>query len=169
MRRDSVKRRCEDALRGVDLPRPFSIDKLCDVVAERRGRPLRLIPKATDAGPCGLWVAFDDVDYVFYEPGTSDLHRDHIIAHELGHLLCEHEKAQIGEGGLLQALFPHLSPALVSRVMGRTTYSALEEQEAELLATLMLQRAGRPALGHSGPHAATLDRVSEALGGGPVW
>lgn len=169
MGRDSVQRRCEDALRGLELPRPFSIDKLCDLVSERRGRPLRLIPKATDAGPCGLWLAFDDVDCVFYEPGTSELHRDHIIAHELGHLLCEHEKAQIGDEGLLRALFPHLSPDLVSRVMGRTTYSAREEQEAELLATLILERGGRPAQSRRGPHAATLDRVWDALGGGPGW
>jgi hypothetical protein len=164
-----VKRRCEHALRGLELPRPFTIESLCGVVSERRGRPLRLIPKATNAGPCGLWVAFDDLDCVFYEPGTSELHRDHIITHELGHLLCEHEKGQIEDAGLLQALFPHLSPALVSQVMGRTTYSVREEQEAELFATLVLERSGRPTPFQRGPHAATLDRLSEALGGGPAW
>ena len=34
---------------------------------------------------------------------------------------------------------PHLSPELVRRVLGRTTYSEVEEQEAELLASLQKQ------------------------------
>lgn len=39
---------------------------------------------------------------------------------------------------------PNLSPELVRRVLGRTTYTEVEEREAELVATLLAQRVVRP-------------------------
>jgi hypothetical protein len=54
------------------------------------------------------------------------------------------------------SLMPHLPPDLIRNVLGRTVYSEPDEREAELVASLILQRArrrtrrGRPASrGHS--------------------
>ncbi len=165
MGRRTIRARCERALDGIDVPRPFDVDSLCAAVSARRGRPLRLLPKPVEAGPCGIWIAFEHVDVVYYEAGTSALHQNHIVAHELGHLLCGHEASGLDSPDLLATLFPNLSPALVASVMGRTTYSTVEEQEAELIATLLLERSGagpRPPAPASDP---ALDGLAVALGG----
>jgi hypothetical protein len=163
--RRTIRARCERALDGIDVPRPFDVDSLCAAVSARRGRPLRLLPKPVEAGPCGIWIAFEHVDVVYYEAGTSTLHKNHIIAHELGHLLCGHNASGLESPDLLATLFPNLSRALVASVMGRTTYSTVEEQEAELIATLLLERSGlndRPSV----PAAdRRLDGLAAALGG----
>jgi len=80
------------------------------------------------------------VDYVFYEAETSQLHREHIILHELGHLLCEHQPTEVLDEEVVAQLLPDLNPAVVYRVLGRTTYTAIEEQEAEMLASLVRGR-----------------------------
>ena len=68
------------------------------------------------------------------------MHREHIILHELGHLLCEHQPTEVIDQEVVAQLFPHLNPAVVQRVLGRTTYTAIEEQEAEMLASLVRGR-----------------------------
>lgn len=75
----------------------------------------------------------DDVIYV--EEKTSRLHRDHIVLHEIGHLLRDHP----GPGGAhpLARVLPDLSPELIERLLTRTAYTTDEEQEAELIASLI--------------------------------
>jgi len=111
----------------------------------------------SQTGPCGVWVAGPAADYIFYEEGTSPLHREHIILHELSHLLCGHDAAPVLEVEFTQVLFPHLRPDLVQTVLRRAAYSSEQEQEAELLASLILERvASSPPAGASGldPEAA---------------
>ncbi|MFJ8313015.1 MULTISPECIES: ParH-like protein [unclassified Streptomyces] len=120
----------------MELPVPFDAFRLAETVARRRGRPIDLMPAAWQPGvPCGLLVTAEVADYIVYAADTSPLHQQHILVHELSHLLCEHD------GALSTGLVPHLSPELVGRVLGRTVYSQPQEQEAELLASLVLQRA----------------------------
>ena len=126
------------------MPTPFDVHAFSQVVARRRGRPLHLLAKTTTAGPCGVWLAMPGADYVFYEDSTSALHRDHIILHERGHLLRDHSASEVMDDEVLRELLPSLDLTVVRRLMGRTTYTAVEEQEAEMMATLVLQRAGRP-------------------------
>ena len=136
----SIRRQCEGALEGVRVPNPFDINDFCRIVSSRRGRALHLVPKQTRLGPCGVWLCLPDVDYVFYEAETSQLHREHIILHELGHLLCEHQPTEVIDDELIAQLFPHLNPTVVHRVLGRTNYTAVEEQEAEMVASLVRNR-----------------------------
>jgi hypothetical protein len=75
-------------------------------------------------------------DYVFFENATSPLHREHIILHELGHLLRDHAPKEIIDNRVLRLLLPTLDIDVIRRVMGRTSYSAVEEQEAEMIASL---------------------------------
>lgn len=164
-----VRRSCQLILRDVDIPEPFEVDAFARAVSRRRGRRLHLAPKGTDLGPCGVWLALPDVDYVFFEAGTSGPHREHIILHELGHLLSDHQVSQVLDDRTLNALLPSLDPAMVRRVLGRTSYSAIEEQEAEMIATLVLERAGRaprPRRRTGKPElSAVLDRLESTLSG----
>ncbi|MGK5629356.1 ImmA/IrrE family metallo-endopeptidase [Streptomyces sp. URMC 123] len=131
-------------MRQLEIPSPFDVRVLCDRVAERSGRPIHLAPVSLPTqGPCGLWVSTDEVDFIFYEEQTSRFHQEHIIAHELGHLLCDHHAAEIMSEESSRLILPNLDPGMVERVLQRTHYSAVEEQEAELIASLILQEANR--------------------------
>jgi len=165
----SVRRRCESTLRTVTIPDPFEVNEFAAVVSGRRGRRLELLPKQTSAGPCGVWVALRDVDYVFYEPDTSALHRDHIVVHELGHLLRQHEPTECVDDGVLRELFPGLSADMVKRVLGRTSYNDVEEQEAEMIASLVSEQVHRrellkPSNADSDTDIGLVDRLQSTLG-----
>jgi hypothetical protein len=142
-----LRDRCRQLLAGVTIPTPFDIHAFCDHIATQRGRPIRLFPIASGLTPCGLWAATESTDYIFYETSTSPLHRDHIVLHELSHMLCDHRPAPAMDDELAHQLFPDLNASLVQRVLARSVYSANEEREAELLASLIrehVDRSGQP-------------------------
>jgi hypothetical protein len=166
----TLRQRCERLLREVEVPEPFDVRVFADAISRRRGRPLRLLAKSSPIGPCGMWLALPETDLVFYEAATSRLHREHIIVHELAHLLAAHEPGEPLDAALLSSLLPSLDPSVVRRVLARTTYSAVEEQEAEMIASLVLAHAGRtiserPSDSEAPLDAEVLGRLQSALGG----
>lgn len=154
----SLRKRCENILGHLDLTRPFSLDALCNRIAEQRGRPIRLHPlprEAAESGVCGLWVGTASIDYVFYEAQTTPLHREHIVLHELGHILFGHHSldGEEADGG-------------APTVLGRTNYTTRQEQEAEMLASMIRIRtvnAGPPSAARPG---GILARLESAMGYG---
>jgi hypothetical protein len=56
---------------------------------------------------------------------------------------------------------------MIRRVLGRTSYSAAEEQEAEMIASIVLERTGRRAVRPPPPtrHDEVIDRLTVTLGG----
>lgn len=153
-----LRRRCLARLRDLPLPAPFDVHELCQRVAARRGRPIRLLPVAGLTGVCGLWIATGTTDLICYERDTTRPHQDHIILHELSHVLCHHYPVTT-PGHDTSALFPDLDPAMVRAVLGRAGYAAAEEREAETLASLIRQRATTRAQGtlHARLHDALDD------------
>ncbi|MER6390833.1 hypothetical protein ACFXEL_26480 [Streptomyces sp. NPDC059382] len=152
----SLRKRCENILGHLDLTHPFSLDSLCARMEEQRGRPIRLHPlprEAAESGVCGLWVGTARVDYVFYEAQTTPLHREHIVLHELGHILFGHHSLEGEE-----------SDGHAPVVLGRTNYTTRQEREAEMLASMIRMRAvgpgPRPGTAHRGP----LARLESAMG-----
>jgi hypothetical protein len=91
-----LRRICAARVEALDLPFPFDVHKLCKSVERARGRMIHLVPRTLPAGsPSGLCVSTNVGDYIFYESQTSALHQEHIILHEVGHLLCEHRAASV--------------------------------------------------------------------------
>lgn len=149
-----LNRHCRRLADTLPLPVPFDLDRLIDAVAARRGRRIDVVPVATGPdAPCGLLATTDEVDYILYADDTSPLHRQHILLHELAHLLCDHHKTPAATAVESAELLTKLPPALVRRVLGRTVYSQPQEQEAELLASLILCRARRAAPDPAPPDA----------------
>jgi hypothetical protein len=135
--------RCRARLAELDLPRPFDVAEFADRIGRDRGRPLVRIAHALPVdGPRGLCLSTRDADYIVYEQATTPVHQEHIVLHEISHLLCGHAGGQSLGTEHARRLFPSLDPAVVGRVLGRTSYSTEEEQEAELLAS-MIQQATR--------------------------
>ena len=169
---EGLRRRCERRLRGIRIPNPFDLDAFCTEVEARRGRPLlrRAVPGLSSGAPCGLWIGTGQADHVFYDPGTSPLHAEHIVLHEVAHILMGHALSSPGVGQLapsepepdggdsaLARLLPDLDPATVTRVLGRVSYSTAQEREAEMMASLIRGRSARPP-------RTTLGRVADAFG-----
>ncbi|MFE1444417.1 hypothetical protein [Streptomyces sp. NPDC058739] len=130
---------CTDLVKGLDLPEPFEINTLVDQLQQRRGRAISLVPMALppDRGPCGMWVATPDVDYIVYQKHTWRTLQIHIVLHEIGHMLCEHEATPAEHDEVSRLLLPTIDPALVRVVLGRTSYDRDEEKAAELVASLI--------------------------------
>ncbi|MFF4779072.1 hypothetical protein ACFY05_40260 [Microtetraspora fusca] len=146
-------RKCERIVGRLSIPAPFDSDLFISALAEQRGRIVELVPMPGGATQCGALIATDDADYIFYATSTTRLHQEHILLHEVGHLLCGH----IGDAkleSLPKLLLPNLSGDLVRRVLGRTDYSGAEEQEAELVASMIARRARRRLAGSVAPELA---------------
>ncbi|MDG4830873.1 ImmA/IrrE family metallo-endopeptidase [Solwaraspora sp. WMMD1047] len=130
---------------GLRIPTPFDAAALCARVGDCLGQPIRLVGVPMPAGaPFGLTLFTDNGHIIAYEQGTSRVHQDHIIAHELGHVLLDHRSYAVDDETAAQLLMPTLRPAMVHQVLNRTgAYSRQEEQEAEMMATILLEEASR--------------------------
>jgi hypothetical protein len=168
----ALHKRCEQRLRDLPLPSPFDIQAFCQVVAQGRNRPIMLHAMSSGLGACGVWVASLTRDYIFYEEETGPLHQQHIILHELSHLLCSHTPTPVTDAEISEVLFPYLRPEVIRSLLRRAAYSTEEEQEAELLASLILGQV--TAARFLGPEAAApsadefLGRLELALDGDHV-
>ncbi|MGI5467483.1 hypothetical protein [Streptomyces sp. CA-132043] len=138
-----LRRRCESVIAGITLPEPFSARELCDQLKAERERPLQLLPLPTPTvpgTPTGMWLTTERGDYIFYDSQTSLVHQEHIIVHEIGHMLCDHRSAVDD-----RRLYRHVdlgNPDDVGQVLARIRYSDEQEQEAEMIASLILEAAG---------------------------
>ncbi|MFJ8166618.1 toxin [Streptomyces sp. NPDC096136] len=142
-------------LAELGLPEVSDVAELCRHLGEARDRPILLVPmQMPSSHPCGMWVAARDEDLIFYDANTTSAHQEHIILHELGHIICCHR----GAGGLDEAaarlLFPDLDPDLVRDMLLRATYDDVQEQEAEIIAYLLAQRMEGAEQRHPAPPEA---------------
>ncbi|MBF6065970.1 hypothetical protein IU500_32980 [Nocardia terpenica] len=148
----------------ITLPRPFSVQVLCDSIARQRRRRLYLHPLSEQSGegaPCGMWIATDVADHIFYEQKTSSFHQDHIILHEIGHILCGHNVTRLVEQEYPLLADGTADEVLTRRALARTSYTTRQEQEAEMVASLILERA---ATVQANPVTGSEWRLGAALG-----
>ncbi|MEU4218208.1 hypothetical protein [Actinoplanes sp. NPDC026623] len=127
-------------LEAGDVPDPFTLDAFLIKLEARRGR--RIILRSSDYVPgvaCGMWLRLADVDVIVYAR-TAPLHEEHIVLHEVGHMLCRHQGGTALGEDVTRVLMPDLDPAMVRSLLNRGAYTDIEEQEAELFATLLLER-----------------------------
>jgi hypothetical protein len=148
VRERELRKKCRQLLRDLDIRPPLDVTELCRRVGERRGRPIILVSHPIPVpGPFGLWITATECDYVLYQRETSKSHQDHIILHELGHLLAGHHGDIEARGGTgldpesLRDQYPDLDPDAVRRALRRTSYDTEQEREAETVATIILEWA----------------------------
>ncbi|MFF4599130.1 hypothetical protein [Amycolatopsis sp. NPDC001319] len=157
-----------ELLRDVPPPRPWSMNAWVDRLERHRGRDIDLVAVEYEPGrPSGAWQRRADYDLVAYTAGTSPLHQDHIIAHELAHLLCEHRGSCVMSDAEAAALAPDLSAHTLSHLLTRVT-TDVDEYEAELIAVLLMSAATAEAEplkpGASGRSADRARRLASLLG-----
>ncbi|MDQ8708235.1 hypothetical protein RCO28_38120 [Streptomyces sp. LHD-70] len=165
-----LERRIRRLLRSLDVQPPLSVPDLCTALARRRGRriELRAFPLQS-GGPLGAWLETPNADVIVFQKETTPHHQDHIILHELGHILADHP----GPPGtaVWESLLPGLKSDAIRRALLRCSYDTEEEQEAELVATIVGEWAS--ILDHIAPSRQSDDpavrRVQAALGDHQGW
>lgn len=170
MKERELRRRCKRELRALDIQPPLQVDILCQRLGERRGRPIKLVSYPLPvSGPFGLWIATASSDYILYQQETSKIHQDHIILHEIGHILGDHHSDEAADESWRQ-MMPDLSLDVVGRALRRTSYDSAHEHEAELFATIILEWAS--VIDHIAPRVpdeARARRIHTALSDRRGW
>ncbi|XVV06772.1 hypothetical protein ACQPW3_15860 [Actinosynnema sp. CA-248983] len=153
---DRVRRRVEEALAasGLVFPRTWNARLLCDRLAERRGRPLHLVPGSRFGWwHDHVWIAGRNADFIVWADRSSPVHQRHGVLHEIGHLVLGHSGVRLDNGTTRLA-------DIERAVRSRAGYRHVDEIEAECFATVTGLRMG-PAT-----EAAPLDpRDAEAVEG----
>lgn len=94
-------RRSRALLRDLGVQRPADVRGLSKRLAARRGRPILLRAHPIRVpGVYGTCLSTGSADFIFYESRTSPVHQDHIILHELVHLVAGHGGAPQDDSGL---------------------------------------------------------------------
>lgn len=138
------------ALARMELPSVVTRDVLVASVAQRRGRPIRLVPVSRRVIPghhYGMWLSRVCDDVIVYTDDTSDVHATHIVCHEIAHMELGHDRDSVGDTDLgpdrLRDLEPVVGSSRIVGAFGRSNYSSRQEYDAELLATYIMSRVSR--------------------------
>lgn len=172
-----LHRRLRRELQDLGIQPPLDVKELCRALGERRGRPIVLRPFPLEKpGPSGLWVDTPQMDVVLYQQETTPLHQDHIILHEVFHIIVAEDEPvdeeQEAPDDFVEgwaSMIPVLDPALIRRVARRCSYDDGEECAVELAATIILEWSS--VLDHVTPLSEdpSVRRVQAALGDRRGW
>lgn len=164
-----LRRRCRALLQQLDIRPPLDVPQLCARLGEHRSRPICLQPAPIPLpGPFGIWLSLDSYDVIVYQEETSRPHQDHIILHELGHMIAGHRSDE-DDDELLRMMFPSIDPETVRRMLRRTSYDTAQEREAETAATIILEWASvldsiTPRLSYGAPGQNMQDALGDRVG-----
>ncbi|MGW6457693.1 hypothetical protein ACWF94_17565 [Streptomyces sp. NPDC055078] len=174
-----LHRLLRQGLRDLGIQPPLSVEALSAALGDQRGRPIELQARALPVpGPSGLWVETGQVDVILYQEQTTRFHQDHIILHELGHIVLSDRSRRQGKARDRQdpasisqcAAMLGLAPEAVRRVLRRCAYDSGEECAVELAATILLEWDS--VVGIAPPSLAAdpaVRRVQNALGDRRGW
>lgn len=146
-----LRRRLHRELTAIGIDTPMRMAEVCQRLETRSGKPIRLLAYPLEVpGAFGAWLSTPSADYILYQQETTPAHQEHIIAHEIGHMLSGHRSDEL-EDELWRELLPDIPAEHIRRALRRTHYDTADERAAELAATLLLERAAthRARTGHS--------------------
>ncbi|MFG1953729.1 hypothetical protein [Micromonospora sp. NPDC048830] len=130
---------------GVALPVPLTVPALVSALEEERGRPIQFVAMTVDepAGPCGLWVATAEADYVLYNRDSSPVLQVQTTLHELMHIALKHTGAAVVDGvaHLVESVDADGAETMLAR--SSSSFDQQQEMDAELLATYLGARLDR--------------------------
>jgi len=142
---------------------PKTVDHLTQAVATWRKRPI--ITVGWDNFPVGLFgarIATRTRDYIVYDRNTTLVHRDHLKAHELGHVIAEHRIAFVSDDTPIEWAIANLLMRSKSR------QDSFEEMEAEAIAiAIQIEIIGHntlAAITQTRPTSPGWERLSNGLG-----
>jgi hypothetical protein len=160
----SQRRRWEAVVRELPVPVPFDLEVFCAELGQQLGRPLVVSAWDDDRmrrrAPCGLVARTAEMDLIHYDASTSELHGRHSVFHEVGHILADHRPVAGAPAESVGALLPDLDPSAINVVLARGVYDSPDEEEADLIATLLGLRVDAVSPGDD----PALRRMTEVFG-----
>lgn len=142
-RRDKLVVQVRRLISTLQVPQPWDLAAFLEQVTTLLGKEIRLVPLPTDTAeglPCGLVLERADDIVIAYDAHSSGYHADHIVLHEIGHLLLDHADSSATPTAI-EILFPGIDPDSVLRVLRRSDYDDVAEQQAELFASLVMSES----------------------------
>lgn len=125
---------------GCEVPTPWNLEAFVAALTDRRGRPILLVPRpAVNDDITGTVMALPNEDIVFYRDDLSEGHREHVICHELGHLLAGHldDSSDVFKGGGLEGA----AQIMLNRSCDLGDHRELEAEHIAELLVARIQRA----------------------------
>ena len=138
----------------------FTLQSFTAWVEKERGKAIQMTAWPMPAAIFGAWMESDDTDHIFYYEDAIPLHKAHIQLHELAHILCGHETVRVTKDDIFSTLMDKFSAA---QLLLRSTKSNLQEQEAELLTSLIQEELHRHARFDELTKAVTADKEQRTL------
>lgn len=146
---------------AIQLKEISDIEALCLAISRKRKRPMVLIPMELIGDETGFSASAPEYDTIYYARDVSPPYQEHIILHELAHLLLNHRPPHTVAAAteIRQTVVPLLGASYLPPMLKRSRYDLVHEQEAELFASLLEQRWRRarpvrklhPTDEHQGP------------------
>lgn len=121
----------------------FTIEDFADWVAERRGKPIVLQPwEAMPKGVFGLWLSCPETEYIYYYNQMPPTLKLMTLLHELSHIYLNHKTLIVTSAFELLLALTLNNKNQKTKAMARDVFDrdSQEEQEAETLALLLLER-----------------------------
>ncbi|MEV7649065.1 hypothetical protein [Arthrobacter sp. NPDC089319] len=95
------------------------------------------MPESALPGLSGLWLETDIKSHILVPEDHSDLHRMHVICHEFGHILLDHEGCD-GLAASMPSVFSHVGQRKgIKRMLARSPQWNDMEKAAEEVAYLL--------------------------------
>jgi hypothetical protein len=128
---------------GYDFSRFTLQDFIEHVIACRQGRPIIVLGWPLERDPHGAWVKARHADYILYDNTLHYVHQEHVILHEVGHIVLGHRGDRLDKV-LPPELWEHIPSGLQAGTVGHLRVGEKsqtpEDYEAETFATQVQQR-----------------------------
>jgi hypothetical protein len=147
---DPDKRIAQKMLEQLWLPRPWSMRQFIANLELTRKRPIEIRDIDPDLAPTtasrvtGLWKPQESHDLILISPMVPVDNREHVISHEIGHILMWDAQSSENPPALhyLLRTFPHLPPTVLARqaltlCAARAAFEHPVERQAEWFAILL--------------------------------
>lgn len=161
--RRRLHRRCRARVEELLLPFPLRPEAVKERLEGIRDREIWVLPDggALPAQISGLWLGAATRDYVYFREGLAGCRLDHTLMHEFAHMMCHHRSATLADREWLRAQAPQLVTGEdIEHICMRSNFDSADEQEAELMASLMLARMSTgPSLDRAATDGGTAARV----------
>lgn len=129
-----------------ELPVPWDIAELCERLAVLRGRPVIVREMDIPALPFAFWRGTDSADFIVHRTGMTGYYRDHVILHEVCHMLAGHNVTETGGTQADSRTDEDINEQLLEQA-AHNPHTTEQEELAERFATTVLRLAkqARPA------------------------
>jgi hypothetical protein len=125
--------------------RRFTMESFVAQIEAQLKRRIYFIGWQMPPGFFGVWLsdAEKPLEYIFYDQSAPPLHQVHIQLHELAHVLCGHTTVKLTGQDIARLLQGKLDWSQLNQALRRSVDQVVEDEEAEVMATLIQEQVIR--------------------------